>query len=370
MKFITVLGDTLDSIRLSLIIKKLDRYCNHVLVYTGQKLDDSFSPISFHQLDLRDPDYCLGIQANTFGEEIGKILSEAEKIILKEKPDRMLIAGGANSGLASIIAKRMGIPVFHIGAGNRCFDYRVPQEINRTIIDHCSTILLPYISRGKENLRKEGISNEAIYVIGNPMSEVISHYSGEIERTKILDKLGLKPQNYFVAAIHQPETANDEYNFKGMFTGLDRISAEYNFPIICSMDPKIKLKMAQFNLQITNKNITITDTLSFFDLIKLERNAACVITDSGAIQEDCYLLGIPAITITEATEIPDTIESGNNMLASSSPKIMLKAMEIMLTEKRQDNPQLAYLNKNISSKVVKIILGHLNNRQNPVTKFP
>jgi UDP-N-acetylglucosamine 2-epimerase (non-hydrolysing) len=358
MKVMTVLGDVLESIRLSLIIQKLDRYCTHVLLYTGQKSDDSSSPISCLGMNMREPDYYLGIKADTFGEETGKIFSESEKVIFKEKPDRILIAGDSNSGLISIIARRMGIPVFHLGAGNRCFNYGIPRETNRVIIDRCSSTLLPYSSRSKENLRNEGISNNPIYVIGNPMSEVISHFSAEIDGNKILDTLGLKSQKYFLAALHQPETANDEYNFKGIFTGLDRISAEYNFPIICNLHPKAKRKMAEFKLQITNRNISISAMLSFFDLAKLEKNAACVITDSGTVQEDCAILGMPTITITEATEIPETLESGNNILASASPKVMIKAMEIMLSERQPAEPPPDYLDKNVSSKAVKIILGY------------
>ena len=194
MKVMTVLGTRPEIIRLSLIIKKLGGYCNHILVHTSQNFEDSLSTIFFTDLKLREPDHYLGVKGDSFAEQIGKILIEIEKVILKEKPDRILILGDTNSGLASIVAKRMGIPVFHMEAGNRCFDDRVPEEVNRRVIDHCSTVLLPYTYRSKENLLNEGIANEKIHVIGNPIYEVIEHYAKEIERSPILSILKVKPR--------------------------------------------------------------------------------------------------------------------------------------------------------------------------------
>jgi UDP-N-acetylglucosamine 2-epimerase (non-hydrolysing) len=364
MKLMTVLGTRPEIIRLSLIIKKLDQYCEHILVHTGQNFDDNLSSVFFKELDLREPDHYLGIKADTFGKQIGQIMIEAEKVIIKEKPDRILILGDTNSGLVSIIARRMGIPVFHMEAGNRCFDYRVPEEANRVIIDHCSTILLPYTYRSKENLRREGFSNEAIYVIGNPIHEVISHFSKEIEKSKILDTLSIKPKNYFLVTMHRAENVDDEYRMKSIFTGLDRISCEYNFPVICSTHPRTRNKIEQFGIKITNNDIRLSDPFGFFDFIHLEKNSACVITDSGTVQEECCIMGIPNITIRDVTERPETIECGSNMLTSISPKIMMKAVDIALHENHEWQPPPEYLDNSVSSKVIKVILGYLSEQQN------
>jgi len=361
MKIMTILGTRPEIIRLSLIIKKLDQYCNHVLVHTGQNFDDNLSSIFFKEMNIREPDYYLGIQADNFGEQIGRIFIEAEKVILKEKPDRLLVLGDTNSGLVSIIARRMGIPVFHMEAGNRCYDYRVPEEVNRITIDHCSTILLPYTYRSKENLLAEGIKNELIYVIGNPIYEVITHYLKEIEKSKVMDKFGVKPQKYFLATMHRQENVDDEERIRNIIAGLEKINIEHNLPVICSLHPRTRSKIERFNLNSANSNISFSKPLGFFDFIQLERNAVCVITDSGTVQEECCIFKVPNITIRDVTERPETIESGSNILTGVSPELILKAVKIVLTEKHEWEPPKEYLDKNVSSKVVRIILGHVNN---------
>ena len=361
MKVITVLGTRPEIIRLSLIIKKLDTYCDHILVHTGQNFDDSLSSVFFSQLDLREPDYYLGVRGDTFGEQIGKIIFETEKVILKEKPDRILILGDTNSGLAAIVAKRMGIPVFHMEAGNRCFDNRVPEEVNRKIVDHCSTILFPYTHRSKENLLNEGIANEVIYVIGNPIYEVIEHYSKWIESSEILDKLNVQPEKYFLVTMHRAENVENEDRLKNLLAGLDEISRKYALPVICSLHPRTKSKIEQFNLKTDNQNICFSVPFGFFDFVALEKDALCVITDSGTVQEECCIFKVPNITIRDVTERPETIESGSNMLTSVSPALMLRAVEIVLNEKHEWQPPVEYLERDVSSKVVKIILGYLRN---------
>ncbi len=359
MKIMTILGTRPEIIRLSLVIKKLDKYCNHILVHTGQNFDDNLSSIFFSDLELREPDYYLGVKAGSFGEQIGKIIIETEKVILKEKPDRILILGDTNSGLASIVARRMGIPVFHMEAGNRCFDYHVPEEVNRVIVDHCSTILLPYTYRSKENLMHEGIKNETIYVTGNPIYEVIQYHSKKIENSKILATLNIQPQKYFLVTMHRAENVDDKSRLESILLGLDKISNEYNLPAICSLHPRTKSKIEQFNLRTSNKNIRFSAPLGFFDFIVLEKNALCVITDSGTVQEECCILAVPNITIRDVTERPETIECGSNMLTGISPDSMLKATETVLTNTYEWVPPTEYLEKNVSSKAVKIILGYL-----------
>ncbi len=360
MKVMTVLGTRPEIIRLSLIIKKLDRYCHHILVHTGQNFEDSLNAIFFTELKLREPDYYLGIRGDSFAEQIGKIIIEIEKVILKEKPERILILGDTNSGLVSIVARRMGMPVFHMEAGNRCFDDRVPEEVNRRIIDHSSTVLLPYTHRSKENLLNEGIRREAIYVIGNPICEVIEHYAKEIENSQILDKLNVRPHQYFLITMHRAENVDHKDRLKNLLLSLEEINKKYTLPVICSLHPRTKSKMQQFGLKISNENIHLLEPFGFFDFVSLEKNALCVITDSGTVQEECCIFKVPNITIRDVTERPETLESGSNMLSSVSPDLILKSLEVVLNEKCEWEPPTEYLVKNVSSKVVKIILGYIN----------
>ncbi|MBT9139342.1 MAG: UDP-2,3-diacetamido-2,3-dideoxy-D-glucuronate 2-epimerase [Syntrophomonadaceae bacterium] len=361
MKVMTVLGTRPEIIRLSLIIKKLDRYCDHILVHTGQNFEESLNAIFFTDLKLREPDYHLGVRGNSFAEQIGKIIIEMGKVILKEKPERILILGDTNSGLTSIVAKRMGIPVFHMEAGNRCFDDRVPEEVNRRIIDHSSTVLLPYTYRSKENLLNEGIKRQAIHVIGNPIYEVIEHYAKEIENSQILGKLNVRPQKYFLVTMHRAENVDDEARLKNLLLSLDEINKKYALPVICSLHPRTKNKIQQFGLKISNENIRLLKPFGFFDFVSLEKQASCVITDSGTVQEECCIFRVPNITIRDVTERPETLESGSNMLTSVSPDLILKALEVVLNEKCAWEPPPEYLAQNVSSKVVKIILGYIRN---------
>jgi len=361
MKVMTVLGTRPEIIRLSLIIKKLDGYCDHVLVHTGQNFEDSLNAIFFNDLKLREPDYYLEVKGDSFAEQIGKIIIEIEKVILKEKPDRILILGDTNSGLSSVVAKRMGIPVFHMEAGNRCFDDRVPEEVNRRVIDHSSTVLMPYTCRSKENLLNEGIANEYIHVIGNPIYEVIEHYIKEIEKSAILSKLNVKPRQYFLVTAHRAENVDHKDRLRDLLTSLDEINKKYKLPVICSLHPRTKSKMEQFGLKVTSKNIRLLEPFGFFDFVALERNARCVITDSGTVQEECCIFRVPNITIRDVTERPETLECGSNMLTGVSPDLILKSLEVVLNGKCEWEPPAEYLEKNVSSKVVKIVLGYLGN---------
>ena len=358
MKIMTILGTRPEIIRLSVIIKKLDQYCDHILVHTGQNFDKKLSSIFFNELRLREPDHYLAVKNTTIGGQIGKIIIESEKVILKEKPDRLLILGDTNSGLTAIVAKRMGIPVFHMEAGNRCFDNKVPEEVNRKIIDHASSIFLPYTYRSKENLIQEGIPNKDIFVIGNPIYEVMEHYTKEINHSTILDKLALKHKQFFLVTMHRAENVDNEERLKNLLTSLNVLKSKYGFPIICSLHPRTRSKMDHFMITPTNDNIHFSDPLGFFDFVFLEKNALCIVTDSGTVQEESCILKIPNITIRDVTERPETIESGSNMLTSVSSNLIENAVDIVLREKRKWEPPKEYLEKDVSSTVIKIILGY------------
>lgn len=358
MKIVTILGTRPEIIRLSIIIRKLDRYCDHVLVHTGQNFDENLSDIFFDELSLRAPDHYLGVREKTFGSQIGHILIKVEEVLLKERPDRVLILGDTNSGLASIIAKRMGIPVYHMEAGNRCYDFRVPEEVNRHVIDHSTTIHLPYTHRSKENLLREGISPEDIYVIGNPILEVIEDLSDRIDSSTILKKLGVKPDSYFLVTMHRAENVDLEDRLRNLVDSLNRIHDTYELPIICSLHPRTRSKLEGYGLLEVAGKVTYLEPMGLFDFVALEKNARCVITDSGTVQEECCIFSIPNITIRDVTERPETIESGSNMIASVSPDQILSSIEVVLKESRDWVPPAEYMERNVSGKVVKILLGH------------
>jgi len=359
MKVMTVLGTRPEIIRLSLVIPALDKYCHHVLVHTGQNYEERLNDIFFQELGVRDPDYFLGVKAGSFAEQIGKILTEIEKVFFKEKPDRVLILGDTNTDLSAIVAKRMGIPVFHMEAGNRCYDDRVPEEVNRKIIDHSSTILMPYTQNSKQNLLAEGIKGQDIYVTGNPINEVINHYSAKINGSKALADLKLKPKEYFLVTAHRAENVDIKDRLNNLLRSLGNIAKKYDQPVICSLHPRTKNKMAQSGLKVTSRNVKMMEPFGFFDFILLEKQARCVITDSGTVQEECCILKVPNVTIRDTTERPETLECGSNILAGMEPAIIMNAVEIVLAKKPEWEPPPEYLATNVADKVVKIILGYL-----------
>jgi UDP-N-acetylglucosamine 2-epimerase (non-hydrolysing) len=269
-KIMTIIGTRPEIIRLCIIIEKMDKYYNHVLVHTGQNYDYNLNELFFKQLKVRKPDYFLGIKEKSFGTQIGKILSESEKVILKENPEALIILGDTNSGLSSIIAKKLGIPVYHLEAGNRCYDDRVPEDVNRRFIDHSSSVLMPYTNRSKENLLREGIERERIFVIGNPIFEVINHFKEKISKSKILDKLNLKKREFFLVTMHRAENVDIKERLQNIVNSLQLISKKYRFPIICSLHPRTKDKMLQYGISKENYGIEFLEPLGFFDFIKLE----------------------------------------------------------------------------------------------------
>ncbi len=356
MKIMTVLGTRPEIIRLSLIIKKLDKYCEHTLVHTGQNYDDSLSKTFFDDLQLRQPDFHLGIKGETFGEQIGKILIESEKIIRKIKPDKILILGDTNSGLVSIIAKRMGIPVYHMEAGNRCFDDRVPEEVNRRIIDHSSSILLPYTHNSKENLLREGIEIKRIYVTGNPICEVINAYSERIKESSIHERLKLKPEKYFLVTMHREEHVDIKERLSKILTVLGKIEKQYKMPVIYSLHPRTKNRMESFGLTLDNKNIHFLTPLGFLDFIALEQDAFCVITDSGTVQEECCILKVPHIAIRDVCDRPENVEAGSSIITNIESGEILNSLKVALKEPPDWHVPVEYLVTNVSSIVVRIIL--------------
>jgi UDP-N-acetylglucosamine 2-epimerase (non-hydrolysing) len=362
MKIMTILGTRPEIIRLSLIIEKLDKLCQHVLVHTGQNYDVNLNDIFFEQLKVRQPDHFLGVRGATFGEQMAKIIAASERAILSEKPDRLLVLGDTNSCLAAIVAKRIGIPVYHMEAGNRCYDDRVPEEVNRRIIDHSSDILMPYTERSRVNLLREGIDGHRIYVTGNPIFEVIQHYDPGIRQSDSLHRLRLESEKYFLVTMHREENVDVEDRLRSLIQALVLLQKEYQMPIICSLHPRTKNRMQRYGLDVANDQIKFHKPFSFFDFITLERNAFCVLSDSGTVQEECCIFRTANVTIRDVTERPETIECGSNMLSGADPETILQCVRIVLDQKCSWTTPPEYLVPNVSNTVTKIVLGYLYRR--------
>ncbi len=358
MKIMTVLGTRPEIIRLSLVIKKLDKLAEqHILVHTGQNFVPSLNDIFFQQLSLRDPDYVLMHSKQSLGNQLSVMFSELEKIFLKEQPDKLLILGDTNSGLSAILAERMGIPVFHMEAGNRCFDNNVPEEVNRRLIDAISSFNLPYTPNSKENLIREGVNSERIYLTGNPIYEVLNHYEQEINQSGILSKLNLKKKNYMLVTIHRTENVDHEPTLKNILNGFNDIANFFQMRMICSLHPRTASKLSDATVQILSPLIEFHEPFGFFDFVNLEKNARLVLTDSGTVQEECCIFQIPTVTVRTTTERPETIECGSNMLSGVQREQIFHAAQVMLEQKNRWVCPEGYLEQHVSNKVINLLLG-------------
>jgi UDP-N-acetylglucosamine 2-epimerase (non-hydrolysing) len=360
MKVMTILGTRPEIIRLSRVIPRLDESVEHVLVHTGQNYTDSLNTIFFRDLGLRKPDHYLGITAETFGEQVAKILTDTERVMLAEKPDCLLVLGDTNSGLSTVVAARLGIRVFHMEAGNRCYDNRVPEELNRRIIDQASDILMPYTGGSRENLLAEGFPGRRVYVTGNPIYEVIKHYRAQVEASKILSELTLEHGKYFLVTAHRAENVDDKQRLGDLLKGLEALYKKYGRTLVVSLHPRTASRMKQHGLDIENKDIRFCEPFGFFDFIALEQNAGLIISDSGTVQEEACIFKTPNITIRDVTERPETIACGSNILCGVKPEAMLRAAAVALVEKPQWTPPPEYLAENVAETVVRIVLGHVN----------
>lgn len=359
MKVLTVLGTRPEIIRLSRIIEKLDRLCQQVVIHTGQNYDPKLNDVFFQELGVRQPDHYLGVRGDSFGEQIGKILAASERVLRTEKPDRVLILGDTNSSLVAIVAKRLGIPVYHMEAGNRCYDDRVPEEVNRRIIDHSSDVLMPYTERSRANLLREGIEGHRIHVTGNPINEVITFYDKSIRNSDVLKRLALEREKYFLVTMHREENVDVEERLHSLCESLELLQREYQLPIICSTHPRTRARMKSFRIDPDqNEQIQFHDPFSFFDFITLERNAFCVISDSGTVQEECCIFKVANVTIRDSTERPETIECGSNMLSGVEPATVLRCVRTVLDQKSEWVVPPEYTVAGVSNTIAKIVLGY------------
>ena len=354
----TIFGTRPEIIRLSPVLKILDQYCDHTTVHTGQNYHESLSDIFIKELEVRPPDVHFGIKSKSFGDQIGQILSKTDEVLEQYQPDKILILGDTNSALSAIVAARRGIPVFHMEAGNRCFDNRVPEEVNRRIIDHSSTVLLPYTERSKENLVDEGIERERIFVTGNPIKEVLDIFSEKIEQSDSLNKFAVEEFDYFLVTVHRSENVDDYERLKKILDGFREVTEKFDKKMLVSVHPRTAEKFAKFNFQPDSERVKLLEPLGFFDFIKLEKNALAVLTDSGTVQEECAIFGIPNVTLRDVTERPETVECGSNILSGAETGAILGAVEMAISQPVSWKPPPEYLVENVAQTVSKIILGY------------
>jgi UDP-N-acetylglucosamine 2-epimerase (non-hydrolysing) len=356
MKVMTILGTRPEIIRLSLIIPRLDQLCAHVLVHTGQNFDPTLSDRFFTELKLRAPDHHLGVESASFGQQIGQIIERSEALLTRESPDRLLILGDTNSALSAIVAKRMGIPVFHMEAGNRCYDDRVPEEVNRRIIDHASDVLMPYTERSRDALLREGVAANRIFVVGNPIKEVLQHHALQ-PSAAIFEKVGAGAGRYLLATLHRAESVDHADTLRAILQGFEEVGARHDLPLILSVHPRTRARLNTWQLGPFAR-IKLHDPFGLTDFVTLMRNARCVLTDSGTVQEECAILGVPNVTVRETTERPETLECGSNILAGTSAAGIVRAVDVVLSGKQRWTPPPEYLAENVSDTVTRIMLGH------------
>lgn len=356
MKVMTVLGTRPEIIRLSRLIPKLDAVCDHVLVHTGQNFDPSLSDVFFHELGVRAPDRALGVRGDSFGEQAGQILAGVEAAIREDRPDRLLILGDTNSGLSAVVAKRLGIPVFHMEAGNRCFDDRVPEEVNRRIIDHSSDVLLPYTERSRANLLREGIASQRVIVTGNPIYEVLRHYERCIDASDVHARLGLETGAYFLVTAHRAENVDVPDRLRQLAEALRRVREDHGVPMVVSMHPRTRSRIDAFGMTDLVAGLRVMPPLGLFDFVRLERDARCVLTDSGTVQEECCILRVPNVTTRDVTERPETVECGSNIIAGVSPDRIAAAVRVAVARDRNWTIPPEYLAPAVSDTVVNVLL--------------
>ncbi|MCD8350257.1 MAG: UDP-N-acetylglucosamine 2-epimerase (non-hydrolyzing) [Planctomycetaceae bacterium] len=359
MKVLTVVGTRPEVIKLAQTIKELDRYLEQVLVHTGQNYDYELNEQFFNDLELRKPDYFLKSAAESPIKTIANIIAATDKVLEAEKPDALLLYGDTNSCLSAIAAKRRKIPIFHMEAGNRCFDLRVPEEINRKIVDHLADINLVITEHSRRYLEREGIRPETIIKIGSSMHELFEAYKLKIEASQVLDVLKIQPQRFFVVSAHREEVVDDPDNLPKLLDSLDALVKKYGFPVVFSVHPRTRKILERLSIRL-NPSILLSKPFGFFDYIHLQQNAFCVLSDSGTITEESSLLGFPAITTRKVHERPEGNDQGVLVMAGFEAHNVLKAVEVVTSQPQNINDRLIadYAVANVSHKVLRIILGY------------
>jgi len=358
LKVVTILGTRPEIIRLSRVMALLDRHLDHRIVHTGQNYDYELNEIFFKDLGIRTPDHFLDVNTDSLGSVIGETLIKSEKVLKEESPDAVLVLGDTNSCLAAIMAKRMKIPVYHMEAGNRCFDPNVPEEINRRIIDHVADFNLVYTEHARRHLLSEGIHYRRIYLTGSPMYEVLKHYEKQINESNILAELGVRPKEYFLVSVHREENVDNSENLTQILGTLNRIAEKYSHPVIVSTHPRTSKRMESLGAPEMDDRVRFLKPFGYHSYLKLQINALCTISDSGTISEESAILGFPAINLREATERPEALDAGTIILTGLDVDTVLDAVELVINEpERKATIPSEYMIKDVSWRVLRLIMG-------------
>lgn len=357
LKLMTVLGTRPEIIRLAPTLKCADRYFDHILVHTGQNYDYTLNEVFFENLELRAPDFYLNSVGKDLGETMGNIIAKSYDLMVKEKPDALLILGDTNSALCAISAKRLKIPIFHMEAGNRCWDWNVPEMINRTIVDHISDINMPYTEHSRRYLLKEGIDGKTMFVTGSPMPEVFKLYGDKVKESKVLEELSLEPKKYILLSSHREENIDNEEHFMSLMTAVNEIAEEYKMPVIYSMHPRSKDRIEKRGFKF-HPLVRALKPFGFFDYNCLQQNAYCVLSDSGTLSEESAILNFPAVLIRTSTERPEVLDKGTVVVGGIKGKDVKQAMDLAVSMFENNEPTAMandYADTNVSVKVCKII---------------
>ena len=359
LKLMTIIGTRPEIIRLSETIKRCDEFFQHVLVHTGQNYDYELNQIFFDELGLRTPDYFLNCAGDNLGQTMGNILARSYELLLKEKPDAVLILGDTNSALSAISAKRLKIPIFHMEAGNRCWDWNVPEMINRKIVDHISDVNLPYTEHARRYLLTEGLDGKMIFVTGSPMKELLLRHREKISASNVLERLGLSPTNYFLLSSHREENIDNEKNFLSLMNSINALAKKYRLPIIYSTHPRSRkfIERRQFKFSPLVRNLP---PFGFFDYCKLQTEARCVLSDSGTLSEESAMLNFPAVLIRTSTERPEVLDKGTIILGGVTEEEISQAVELAIATRDENFIEANDYADAVSMKVVKVIQSYTN----------
>jgi len=362
MKLMTIVGTRPEIIKLCRVIHELDEHTEHILVHSGQNYDYELNEIFFQELGIRKPDHFLNAVGGNAAHTIGNVIASTDDLLAKECPDAFLLLGDTNSCLSAIAAKRRKIPIFHMEAGNRCFDQRVPEEINRKIIDHISDINLPYTEHARRYLLAEGLKPETVIKTGSPMKEVLSYYRPQIEASDILDRLQLKTGRYFVVSAHREENIDSDTNFSDLMASLKAIAGKYDLPLIVSTHPRTRKRMESLEVGKLDQRIHFLKPLGFLDYVKLQLHARCVISDSGTITEESSILSFPAVTIRQAHERPEGMDEGTLIMCGLKAETVIESIGVATAHyAKKDRPfniVSDYNTENVSQKVLRIIMSY------------
>lgn len=362
LKVMTIVGTRPEIIKLSRVMAELDKYTDHIIVHTGQNFDYELNEIFFNELHIRRPDYFLDAAGRNAAETIANVILKSDELMERIRPDALLLYGDTNSCISVISAKRKKIPIFHMEAGNRCFDQRVPEEINRKIVDHLSDINMPLSEHARRYLLAEGLRPETVIKTGSPMTEVLKYHLPEVEKNDVLEKEGLKKGEYFIVSTHREENVDSEKNFADLLASLNAITAKYGKKVIVSTHPRTRKKLEAIGFTNTNPMIEFMKPFGFMEYIKLQMNAFCVISDSGTITEESSILHFPAITIRQAHERPEGMDEGTLIMTGLNSKRILDSIDVVTSQYAEGKDAIHsipdYAADNVSKKVARIILSY------------